>query len=308
MDPLSEVLSLLKLKSYVSGGFIIDAKSGFEIPKYLGVKCYAPVFGSCWLIVDGVTDPMRIKEGECVILPHGLPFRLTAEPALPRVKFRRLTVRAVGDEQLYDGTRACSLIGGHFFLAGNHAETLLKCLPSVVHLRKQADNATIRWSLERLIQESRNPQPGGSLIAQQCAHLMLVQALRLHLREESARGVGWLFALAHPQMRIAMSCMHGDPAHPWTIQKLADRVGLSRTAFAQTFKKIVGTPSMEYLTGWRMSLAAARLKSSGDPVSAISSSVGYETESAFGKAFRRTWGCSPSEHRRASLANVTAHS
>ena len=308
MDPLSEVLSLLELKSYMSGGFVIDAKTGFAIPKYLGIKCYTPVSGSCWLTLDGVPNSVRMSEGDCVILPRGLPFCLAAEPNLPRVTFRRLTVRNPGDEDLYDGTRACSLIGGHFFLTGSHSETLLNCLPSVVHIRKEADKATIRWSLERLIEELRNPQPGGSLIAQQSAHMMLVQALRLHLQDEAARGVGWLFALAHPQIRIAMSCMHNDPAHPWTIQDLANRVGMSRTVFAQTFKRVVGTTSMDYLARWRMSIAATRWKNSEEPVSMISSWVGYETESAFGKAFRRVWGCSPREYRRGINLKTSSHS
>ncbi len=298
MDPLSEVLSLLRLKSYVSGNFVIGRKTGFAIPRHQGIKCYAPVSGSCWLSVEGQPEAVQIRAGDCVILPRGLPFCLAGERSLPRVDFRKFGVSEPGHEDVPDATQACSLLGGHFLLAGGNSETLLKSLPAIVHIRGEEDRATIRWSLKRIIEELRDPQPGGSLMAQQLAYMMLVQALRLHLRGEAAKGTGWLFALADSQMRIAITCMHDAPQHPWTLQELADRAGMSRTAFAQTFKRIVGTTPIEYLTRWRMLFAGDRLKSSNDSVSTISSSVGYETESAFGKAFRRAWGCSPREHRR----------
>ncbi len=303
MDPLSEVLSLLKLKSYVSGGFVIGAKSGYAIPHYQGVKCYMPISGSCWLSVGDRSEPVQIKAGDCVILPRGLPFYLAAEKAISGSEVRRLEVRKPGDEVLYEDGGKCSLIGGHFFFTGSHSDMLLSSLPLVVHIKKISDKATIRWSLELMMEEFRDPQPGGSLIAQQLAHMVLIQALRLHLREEATKGVGWLFALADAQIRVAIACIHHDPGHPWTIQDLAHRAGMSRTVFAQTFKRKVGVTSMQYLTHWRMSLASARLKGSNDSVSVISSAVGYETESAFGKTFRKVWGCSPREHRRGSVTD-----
>ncbi len=305
MDPLSEVLSLLRLKSYVSGDFAIGLKTGIQVARHQGIKCYAPISGSCWLSVEGHLDVVQIKAGDCVILPRGLPFCLAGERSLSRVNFRSFGMPEPSDKVLSDGTQACSLIGGHFLLAGGHSEILLKSLPAIVHIRKESDKATIRWSLERLIEELRDPQPGGSLMAQQLAYMMLVQALRLHLQEEASKGVGWLFALADSQMRIAITCMHDHPQHPWTLHELADRAGMSRTVFAQQFKRTVGTTSMEYLTRWRMLFAGDRLKSSNDSVSAISSAVGYKTESAFGKAFRRVWGCSPREHRQRSDATAS---
>ena len=306
MDPLSEVLSLLKLKSYVAGGFVVDAKLGFEFRKHQGIKCYAVVSGSCWLSVEGVPDAVLITAGDCVLLPRGLPFCLAADLSLPRVPFsRELAALKPGEEVLYDASRGCSIIGGHFLLTGSHSEILLNSLPSIVHIRRESDKETMRWSLERMREELRDPQPGGSLIAQQLAYMMLVQALRLHLQEEAAKGVGWLFALADPQMRIAITRMHNDPGHSWTLQELAERVGMSRTVFAQKFKNRVGMTSMEYLTRWRMLLAGDRLKNSDDSVSAISLSLGYETESAFGRAFRRVWRCSPREHRRRSGAGAS---
>ena len=123
---------------------------------------------------------------------------------------------------------------------------------------------------------------------------------RLHLAEGTRGGVGWLFALADKQMSAAITCMHDDPGHPWTLQKLAERVGMSRSIFALRFKETVGDTPMEYLTRWRMLLAGDRLKNSDDSISAIALSLGYESESAFGKAFKRVMGCSPRQHSRGS--------
>src|SRR6202790_100228 len=102
----------------------------------------------------------------------------------------------------------------------------------------------MRWSLERMMQELREPQPGGFLVAQQLAYMILVQALRLHLAEGLRGGVGWLFALADKQMSAAINAMHDDPAHRWTLQELAERAGMSRSIFALRFKETVGASSM----------------------------------------------------------------
>jgi len=300
MDPLSEVLSLLKLKTYVSGGFQVDAGTGLEFQRHKGIKCYAVLSGTCWVSVEGVPDAVLLRAGDCVLLPGGLPFCLATDLSAPRVNFDpALAERKPGDALVDNPVRGGSFIlGGHFLLSGSHSEVLLHSLPPIVHIRREASRKVMRWSLECLREELYNPQPGGSLIAQQLAYIMLVQALRLHLETQAGSGVGWLFALSDPQMRTAITGMHDDPSHTWTLQELANRVGMSRTVFAQTFKSRVGMTSMEYLTRWRMLLAGDRLRSSDDPISQLSSSVGYETDSAFGRAFKKVWGCSPREHRR----------
>src|SRR6266851_4433073 len=115
----------------------------------------------------------------------------------------------------------------------------------------------------------RELQPGGFLVAQHLAHMMLVQALRLLLAEGLRGGVGWLFALADKQMAAAINAMHDDPAHRWTLQEMAERAGMSRSSFALKFKATVGESPMEYLTRWRMLVAGDRLENSSDPISVI---------------------------------------
>ena len=109
-------------------------------------------------------------------------------------------------------------------------------------------------------------------------------------------------------MSLVISSMHGDPGCAWTLQSLAERVGMSRSVFALRFREVVGTTPMEYLTRWRMLLAAERLKTSSDGLSAIAASLGYDSESAFGKAFRRVMGCSPRQYTRATVPRVLAES
>jgi AraC-like DNA-binding protein len=299
MDPLSEVLSLLKPRSHMSGGIDAGGDWSARFPKHEGIKCYAVVSGECWLTVEGVPDPVRLKSGDCFLLPSGRPFCMTSDLALTPVDAHMLFQFPLnGAIRLINGGGACFSVGGHFAFTGKHADILLGMLPPIVHIQKESDKAAMRWSLERLMLELREPQPGGFLIAQQLAYMLLVQALRLHLAEGSKRGVGWLFALADTQMAAAIAAMHADPAHHWTLQELGERVGMSRSTFALRFKETVGTSPMDYLAHWRMLLAGDRLTNSGDPVSAIALSLGYESESAFSTAFKRVMGCSPRQYSR----------
>jgi AraC-like DNA-binding protein len=301
MDPLSDVLSLLKPRSYISGGFEVGSDMAIQFPKHEGIKCYAMLAGQCWLSVEGVADAVLLTAGDCFLLPRGLPFCLATDLSLTPVDFRTLLLaRDDGSTVSHNQGVGRYIAGGHFLLTGSHAGMLLGSLPPIVHIRKESDKAAIRWSLERMKEELRDPQPGGSLIAQQLAYMMLIQALRLHLADGPGNGVGWLFALADKQMRAAIACIHDNPGHRWTLQELAERVGMSRSIFALKFKETVGETPMEYLTRWRMLLAGDRLKSAGDSISDIAVSLGYESESAFGKAFKRVMGCSPKQYSRGS--------
>jgi len=303
MDPLSEVLALLKPQSLISGGFMVPGDMAIDFPKHQGIKCYAMLTGQCWLAVEGVPEPVLLHAGDCFILPRGLPFRiatdLSLEPVLYTDAFARLGMRREAPEVI---AGARYIAGGFFRFTGGHAEILLHSLPPIVHIRREADKAAMRWSLERMREELRDPQPGGSLIAQQLAYMMLIQALRLHLADTSSAGPGWLSALSDKHMSIAITSMHNDPGHPWTLQSLAERVGMSRSVFALRFRETVGATPMEYLARWRMLLAADRLKNSSDGLSTIAQSLGYESESAFGKAFRRVMGCSPRQYTRSTAS------
>jgi AraC-like DNA-binding protein len=298
MDPLSDVLSLLKPRSYVSGGFDVGGRLSVRFGKHEGIKCYAVVSGEIWLAVEGVSDPVRLTTGDCFLLPRGWPFCLATDLTAQPVEALSIlaTARRIGGVVTVNGGGDCLVVGGHFALTGDHAGMLLGALPPIVHIRNESDKAAMRWSLERMRQELREGEPGGFLMAQHLAHLMLLQALRLHLAEGSETNVGWLFALSDKHIGAAISAVHDAPAHPWTLQTLAERAGMSRSTFALRFKERVGESPMEYLTRWRMLLAGDRLMNSSDPVSLIARSLGYESESAFSTAFKRVMGRSPRQY------------
>jgi AraC-like DNA-binding protein len=299
MDPLSDVLSLLRPRSIMSGGFDGGGSWSIQFPRPKGVKCYAVAQGQCWLVVEGVAEPVRLATGDCFLLPGGRTFTLASDLALTPVDaLANLPGRGEGGIRVHNGGGNGMVIGGHFILDNDHVGMLRDLLPPIVHIRRDSDRAALRWSIERMLQELIELRPGGALIGQHLAHMMLVQALRAHLSEGPSGGVGWLFALADRQMGAAIGALHQDPARRWTLQDLAERVGMSRSTFAQRFKATVGTSAMDYLTRWRMLLASDRLSHSGDPVSAIALSLGYESESAFSTAFKRVMGRSPRRYGR----------
>jgi len=299
MDPLSDVLSLLKPRNTLVRGFDVGGPWSIGFAAHAGVKCYAVVSGQAWLAMEGVAEPVRLQAGDCLLLPRGRPFRLASDLDLPPVD-AEMFVSAAGDGHVatLNGGGDCFGIGGWFDFAGRHADILLGVLPPIVHIRKDADRAALRWSLERIMQELREPQPGGALVAHHLAHMVLIQALRLHLAEGPAGGIGWLLALSDPHLSAAINAMHQDPARRWTLQALAARAGMSRSSFAQKFKQAAGVSPMDYLTRWRMLLAGERLEHSGDRVSAIALSLGYESESAFSTAFKRVMDASPRRYGR----------
>jgi AraC-like DNA-binding protein len=310
MDPLSDVLSLLKPRSYVSAGFDAGGNWSIQFPdQHECIKCYAVVRGECWLSVEDVPDAVRLQTGDCFLLPSGRPFRLASDMTLTPVDAGPIFSPArEGGVVSYNGGGDFFLVGSRFAVGGDHAGILLGMLPPIVHIRKEPDRSALRWSVERMMQELRERQPGGFLVAQHLAHMMLIQALRLHLAEGLRGGVGWFFALADKQMSAAISAMHDDPAHRWTLQELARHAGMSRSTFALKFKETVGASPMEYLTRWRMLLAGDRLANCSDPISVIARSLGYESESAFSTAFKRVMSCSPRQYSHGRNPASPSHS
>ncbi|ANF58163.1 AraC family transcriptional regulator [Halotalea alkalilenta] len=301
MDPLSDVLSLLKPRSYVSSGFNAGGEWSVQFAaQHQLIKCYAVVSGECWLAVEGIPEAVRLKQGDCFVLPSGRPFRLASDMAVTPVAASDFFAPArAGGVVTINGGGDFLLVGSRFAVSGSHASTLMGLLPPIGHIRKESDQSALRWSVERMMQELREQQPGSFLVLEHLAHMMLVQALRLHVEQASTMGgVGWLLGVADKQLGAAINAIHANPAHRWKLHELAERACMSRSAFAQRFKETVGTSPMEYLTRWRMLLAGDRLENSNDSISTIALSLGYESESAFSTAFKRVMGASPRRYGR----------
>lgn len=308
VDPLSDVLSLLKPHTYVAGGFDLGGEWSVGFEPHNGIKCYALLSGTCSLILDSGSDIVRLEAGDCILLPGGRRFHLTNDPALSPTPFDQLhSVEWRGGIATVAGGGEALILGGHFAFAGAHADVLLGAMPPVAHLRDDSDRAELRWALERMRRELTDAQPGGVLVAQHLAHLMLVQALRLYLSGGAGRHVGWLFALADPQLAAAIGAMHAQPGVRWTLEALAKIAGMSRSSFARAFRVTVGTSPIDYLTQWRMLLAGTRLVDGGEPVSVIALSLSYESEAAFSTAFKREMGCSPRAFARSKPTPGAPH-
>jgi len=221
MDPLSDVLSLLKPRAYVTGGITAGGQWSVSFPAHEPIKCYSVVTGEGWLSMEGVKEPARSRAGSCLLLPHGRAFLLASDLTLPPRDAREL----LSKKERYNGILSVSpgedffILGSHFALEGD-ARFLLDVLPPVVVLENESQRESLRWAVERMLREMRDPQPGGALIAQQVAYTLLVEALRLHLADDLQRGTGWLFALADSRMSAALSCMHREPARAWTLPDL----------------------------------------------------------------------------------------
>jgi AraC-like DNA-binding protein len=302
MDPLSELLSLLKPRSYITAGFDAGGTWALTLDDLAGrIKCYAVLKGTCWLSLGDDIAPVRLNAGDCFVLPSGRPIKIGSDPAAqPRRASEVLDPNRSGEVVTYNGGGDVFLVGSRFEVSGRHAEVLLRTLPPLIQVKTSGDQAKLRWSIELMMEEFQEARPGSSLVAQQLSHMMLVQALRLYLADRSHGETGWFAALADPQMSKAIAAMHRDPSFPWTLQELARHVGMSRSTFAQRFRERVGETPIAYLTRWRMMLGGEKLTHSRDSIAQVAASLGYTSEHAFNTAFRRTMGCSPRRYARES--------
>lgn len=300
MDPLSDVLSLLRIRNYHSATLSLGGDWAFTFPKREGIKFTAVVKGSCWLLVDGEQQPQRLHQGDCFLMTRGMPFSLYSDISQPVMNSDGHFKTLAADElALHYGGDDVQLVGGRFDFSGVPTQLLLSSLPSLVHVQANETQASIlRWALERFTTELQQKRPGRSLMNEHLAHLMLVEVLRTHLATLDSTGIGWFYGLADRNLCIALSAIHATPAHRWSVQELAQLASMSRSAFALRFKQVVGAAPMEYLTYWRMLLASDRLKNTDDSVSTIAFSLGYESESAFSTAFKRVMSQSPRHYQR----------
>lgn len=296
MDPLSDVLALLKPAGYMFRGLDAAGEWAIRFAGHRGINCYAVLSGQVWLTVEGWGDVL-LEPGDCVLLPMRQATRLgSAVGVAPLDPWDVFPTVGEGGVATLNGGGEVSGLGGFFEFGGVHADILLAALPPVVHIRDEAGRALLRGSIERIMQELREPQPGSQLVAKHLGHLMLLQALRIFLADRPEGGGSWIYALTDKQVGAAMNALHGDPSRKWTIDSLAGLASMSRSTFALRFKERVGVSPIDYLTRWRMLLAADRLLSTRDAIAVIAPSLGYDSESAFSTAFKRVMGCSPRDY------------
>lgn len=307
MDPLSEALSQVSARSAVFAGLKAGGPWAIDFPAPDGIKFNAVLEGECWLRVEGLPAPMRVRAGDGFLLPRGRAFSLCSHLDLPAVPADTVYHLAV------DGIARCGsgkdffLIGGRFDFA-EQAAFLFDGLPAAVLIEGGSQQACVlQWALQRMAHELGHPALGGALVIQHLGHLMLVQALRLYLMQDAAVAPSGLRAMGDPRIGASLHAIHADPAHPWTVERLARIAGMSRSSFALRFKRTSGLAPLEYVSRWRMHKAMKALRTTQAAVSTIGQQLGYASDSAFSHAFKRLLNCSPLQYRQGWIQTRATH-
>lgn len=305
MDVLSNVLKVTNLATHVLGSRELIAPWGIRIEAQANAAVHIVKRGTCWL-KRGDDEPIRLNAGDVVLLATGEAHSLSSdremrdlEPvheALARAQGTTIPPRrGVPDLAIEPTVLQCA---GYEF-SQEAAHPLLSLLPPVVRL--PADQTRSDSEFEMLLRlighEVGKREAGSELVVPRLIDALFVYILRAWLREQPEGAGGWLGALRDPQIRKALSLIHDSPQAPWTVESLARSVAMSRAAFAKRFTDLVGEPPLAYVTRWRMDLAAKLLRESMEPVSRIAGRVGYISETAFAKAFRRRRNVAPGQYR-----------
>ncbi|GAA1673728.1 AraC family transcriptional regulator [Kribbella yunnanensis] len=295
MDVLSDVLTALRTGRPHAARTEEQAPWGIRFPPSDGAGCHVLLEGSCWLL-PARGEPIRLSVGDVVFVPHGAGYALADHPDSSLTEFQFDTAPAA-DAVGAQGP-AIKLLCAAYYFDRSSSHPLLDELPEVVHLSGR--HPSLRAAIDLLASELSDPRAGSSAILAGLVDMLLMFVLRAWFADERATE-GWATVLADPVLMASLHGIHGSPQHPWTVAELASLSGLSRSSFAKRFTDTVGRTPLGYLTWWRMTLAARRLHDSDAPLRAIAAQIGYGTEFALAKAFKREYGVAPGEYRRTRL-------
>lgn len=300
MDVLEDVLTATRVGGGVSGRLVARAPWGLRFDAAGAANFHIVVRGSCWLRLTGA-EPVLLRAGDVTLLPRGGPYSAADHPDTAAVPFtgvltaqdhaRSIRVGGEGEETV--------IICGAYDFGADLTHPLLSALPRFVHL--PAAHATSGGAVDAAVRlvaaELDDPRPGRLGVTARLVDVLLVYILRAWQQQHGNATSGWFGALGDPQIGRALALMHEAPERHWTVARLARAVGLSRATFARRFASLAGEPPLAYLTRWRMIRAATLLRESTEPLSVIAGLVGYESEFAFARTFRRTHGQPPGRYR-----------
>jgi AraC-like DNA-binding protein len=300
MDPLDDIFAAMRVGSALYARLEVTAPWGISFAAGQGARFGLVVRGGCWMSVEGIAKPIALATGDCYVLAQGTKYRLQDNLHTPTQNcFDVIGQRVGGVIELGGGGVGATIVTGWFVFDVVGARPLLELMPLLVHARTDLHRSQLlQATLQQLSAETAEPGLGSGTVISRLADMLFVQAIRAHVASAGEGDGGWLAALADPRLGSAIRAIHEDTAHAWTIDALASRVGMSRSAFAARFRERVGEPPLAYLTRWRMFRAATALRFTDQTVAEVAFSVGYESESAFSKAFRRVNAVSPGVFRR----------
>jgi AraC-like DNA-binding protein len=261
--------------------------------------------GNCWLSVEGIPDPIPLAGGDCILLARGTSFVLRDSPRTrPRRSFREIAPTANGKVAHYGGGGApTTIVCGSLSFDRASLKPITQLLPSFILIKAdQAHTLALHNTMQTLASEMAEQAPGSEVVATRLAEVLFIQALRAHIASEVEwRNKGWLRAIFDPQMGTALSAIHDRVNAPWTVESLAEAAGMSRSAFAARFKELLGQTPLEYVTEWRMQKAMQLLQQRDKKLVDVARSVGYESDAAFSKAFKRVVGANPGEYLKRGI-------
>jgi AraC-like DNA-binding protein len=304
VDPLGEALHFLRMSGTFYCRSEMTAPWGLALPPRSGSLSFHVVLaGSVWLTVDD-HEPEQLQPGELVLVPHGRGHRLTSEPGGAVVSIGELQHEYLSDRygvlRAGGGGAPSTLVCGAVRFDHPAAHHLVSLLPRLIRVRASG-SGQLDWldaMLRFMATEARELRPGGETIITRLADILVIQAIRSWIAEDPAAQTGWLGALQDAQIGRAIALIHRDPSRAWTVSSLAGEVAMSRSAFAARFTQLVGEPAMHYLARWRMHVALTWLNEEGLGLGEMASRLGYRSEAAFSRAFKRFIGVSPGAARR----------
>ncbi|UWU17322.1 AraC family transcriptional regulator (plasmid) [Rhizobium sullae] len=319
-DPLSDVLGTVKLTGALF--FLVEASFpwGLEVPHAAAfssiilpraqhiVSYHIILKGSGWAGIPHATSTW-FEAGDILVLPHGDPYSMLSEPD----RAPEFDVQATMDffrdmaagklpfvsREGGGGDPRCEFVCGFLGCDMRPFNPLLSTLPRLLRIKRSHDRREGLLSplIDLTLAEARRPRVGGGSIRLRLSELVFVELMRQYLESLPAHETGWLSGLRDPAIGKVLIMLHEQPAYPWTLNELASRAGMSRAAFAGRFTHLVGHAPMQYLTLWRMQIAARFLGDSSMKVAAVGREIGYESEAAFSRAFKKTVGVSPAAWR-----------
>lgn len=325
-DPLSDVLRSVRLRGavfyYVScvDPWAAEAAAAKDLADAVMpgadhvIAYHLLAKGNCWAAMDG-EPPVRMSAGDIVMFPQGHAHVMSSAPGLrgqaedaewafetrnypkPIPVTYSGNVVSPGTELPAEDTNnivVCGFIGCDL----KPFNPLIAALPRVLHLHSEGVGAWVLPMLQQGVNESRSRRAGSAAVLERLSEMVFVDAARRFLENMPEGGSGWLAALRDRHVGRAISLMHENPAEQWTIDELGRQVGLSRSALHERFAELVGMPPMQYLANWRMQRGAQLLRESNATVATIALEVGYDSEAAFARAFKRLVGQPPAAWRR----------
>jgi AraC-like DNA-binding protein len=304
MDPLSHVFTGMRVKTSNCVRLEFRGAWGFRFDGYEHAHFGVIRQGSCWLSLGEREKPIALTPGDCWLLPRGHEHILRGSPESETRSYEDIRPRKIGRLVRYrrgDGP-ATGIIVGNFTFDGHSARWLTDLLPELIAFRMdRGTSSAMRAILQILSLESQNQSMGSVVVISRLADILFVQAIRAYAAQTGRNGAGWLRGVGDRQLSIALSAMHEAISKRWTVESLASAAGMSRSGFAARFKELIGETPLEYLTRWRIHKASQLLREGGMKITEVAGLVGYTSEGAFSKVFKRATGMAPGEYRRCFL-------